>query len=178
MRENPFRFNIDLIDEIDKEFDQKEAMLLNIFEAIDETNIQNFYSSFYHYYHNTMVSQYAMASNGRPHVKEFENVGSRGIIERDEIKSPFVDMIIDDKGFLRITVEMLGVSNDDIVINVSNQFISIHAENEEKNYNLKVPIYHELDPKSSKASYINDILEIKIKLKQITKNKTVQISID
>ena len=61
---------------------------------------------------------------------------------------------------------MPGVNKEDIKLNVSDQYVTIHAEKGEKKYHTDIPVDVELDDASAKATYSNGILELKIKLKQ------------
>ena len=73
---------------------------------------------------------------------------------------------------------MPGVNKEDIKVNVSDKYVTIHAEKGDKKYHTDIPVDAELDDSSAKATYTNGILELNIKLKQAPKEKTREIKVD
>jgi HSP20 family protein len=79
---------------------------------------------------------------------------------------------------MKITAEMPGVNKEDIKLDVSDQYVTVHAEKGEKKYHADIPVDVELDDASAKATYSNGILELKIKLKQTPKSKAKEIRVE
>ena len=97
-----------------------------------------------------------------------------GLIEQANVRAPLVDAAKDEKqNTLRVTAEMPGVNKEDIKVNVSDKYVTIHAERGDKKYHTDMPVDLELDDSSSsaKAVYTNGILELNIKLKQASKER-------
>ncbi|MFL6421004.1 MAG: Hsp20 family protein, partial [Nitrososphaeraceae archaeon] len=78
--------------------------------------------------------------------------------------------------------EMPGVNKEDIKVNVSDKYATIHAEKGDKKYHTDIPVDVELDDSASsssaKATYTNGILELNIKLKQAPKEKAKEIKVE
>jgi HSP20 family protein len=122
--------------------------------------------------------------DGRPHVREFGNIrpSAKGLVEQSGIREPLIDTALDEKqNTLKITAEMPGVSKEDVKVNVSDKYVTIHAEKGDKKYHADVPVGDvELDDttSSAKATYANGILELKIKIKQAPKSKAKEIKVE
>lgn len=165
-----------IFEDIDKEFAEAEDMLGRIFRTVREispSEVTNF-----PYYYGYQVT---IGPDGRPHVREFGNVkpSAKGLVEQSGTRAPLVDTALDEKqNVLKITAEMPGVNKEDIKVNVSDQYVSIHAEKGEKKYHADIPVDVELDDASTKATYANGILELKTKLKQAPKSKAKEIRVE
>ncbi len=87
-----------------------------------------------------------------------------------------MDTIVDDKEkIVKLVAEMPGVEKKDVKIVVDGKIVNIDAELGDKKYHVKVPIKHEVDENSVKASYKNGILEVIFKLQEKPKGKTVEV---
>ena len=73
---------------------------------------------------------------------------------------------------------MPGVTKQNIKVNVADEFVSIHAEQEEKKYHTDIPVNVQLDDASAKATYSNGILELKFKLKEAPKLKGREVKVE
>jgi HSP20 family protein len=168
-----------LLETIDKEFAEAEDMLNRMFRTVREINPSDLGSNAPYYY----GYQITVGPDGKPHVREFGNIrpSSKGLIEQANERAPLVDTAIDEKqNALRVTAEMPGVNKEDIKVNVSDKYVTIHAEREDKKYHTDIPVDVELDDSSSsaKATYTNGILELNIKLKQAPKEKAKEIKVE
>jgi HSP20 family protein len=100
-------------------------------------------------------------------------------VKHKENREALVDYSLDKKNNqIIITAEMPGVSKEGIKISITPKNVSIHAEKGEKRYHNEIPVDVELDDKSAKASYINGILELKVKTKQLTATSSKSIGTD
>src|ERR671933_2139219 len=155
-----------LFEDIDREFSEAEEMLNRMFRTVREMNPSGPVGTFPYYY----GYQITVGPDGKPHVREFGNVrpSAKCLIEQANVRAPLVDTAIDEKqNALRVTTEMPGVNKEDIKVNVSDKYVTIHAERGDKKYHTDIPIDVELDYSSSaKATYANGILNLSIKLKQ------------
>jgi len=113
--------------------------------------------------------------DGKPVVKEYGNV-KPGLLPTSDTREPLVDTIVDDKEkVVKLIAEMPGVEKKDVKIVVDGKIVNIDAELGDKKYHVKVPIKHEVDENSVKASYKNGILEVIFKLQEKPKGKTVVV---
>jgi HSP20 family protein len=119
--------------------------------------------------------------DGKSKIKEFGNVkpSGRQLIDQSGAREPLVDMAYNEKdGTVTITAEMPGVSKDDIKVNVSETNVSIHAEKGTKKYHAEIPLEYKLDDKTTKATYANGILELRMKAKEPPKQKGTEIKVE
>src|SRR5215212_4952298 len=166
-----------LEDMMEKEFAEAEDMLNRMFRTvrgINTSDLTNNTPYFYGY-------QVTIGPDGKPHVREFGNIrpSAKGLVEQTGVRAPLVDTAIDEKqNTLRVTAEMPGVNKEDIKVNVSGKYVTVHAEKEDKKYHTDIPVDVELDDSSAKAMYTNGILELNIKLKQAPKEKAKEIKVE
>ncbi|MGA7042707.1 MAG: archaeal heat shock protein Hsp20, partial [Nitrososphaeraceae archaeon] len=162
---------------MDKEFAEAEEMLNRMFRTVREINPSELTNNAPYYY----GYQVTVGPDGKPHVREFGNMraSAKGLVEQTGVRAPMVDTALDEKqNTLKITAEMPGVNKEDIKVDVSDQYVTIHAEKAEKKYHADIPVDVELDDASAKATYSNGILELKIKLKQTPKSKAKAIRVE
>ncbi|MFL6344323.1 MAG: archaeal heat shock protein Hsp20 [Nitrososphaeraceae archaeon] len=165
---------------MDKEFAEPEDMLNRMFRTVREINPSDLANNTLYYY----GYQVTIGPDGKPHVREFGNIrpSAKGLIEQTGVRAPLVDTAVDEKqNTLRITAEMPGVNKEDIKVNVSDKYVTIHAEKGDKKYHTDIPVDVELDDSASssaKATYTNGILELNIKLKQAPKEKAKEIKVE
>ena len=168
-----------LLETIDNEFAEAEDMLNRMFKTVREINPSDLGSNTPYYY----GYQITVGPDGKPHVREFGNIrpSAKGLIEQANATAPLVDIAIGEKqNILRVTAEMPGVNKEDIKVNVSGKYVTVHAERGDKKYHTDIPVDVELDDSSSsaKATYTNGILELNIKLKQAPKEKAKEIKVE
>jgi HSP20 family molecular chaperone IbpA len=82
----------------------------------------------------------------------------------DDFRTPFSEIQEDkEKGEIVITLEMPGVSKEDIDVHVDEESITIEAEGESRKYRRSYSFGAQLDPVKTQASFTNGILEITLK---------------
>jgi HSP20 family protein len=174
----PWLGSSSLFEEMDREFVEAEDMLSRMFRTVrDITPSADALTEFPYYY----GYQITVGPDGKPRIREFGNVkpAAKGLVEQRGVRQPLVDSVLDEKeNTLRITAKMPGVNKEDIKLNVTNQYVTIHAEKGDKKYHVDIPVSVELDESSAKASYTNGILELKIKPKEGSKVKGKAIKIE
>jgi len=163
-------------EQIDKEFSEAEDMLNRMFRTVREsgTTASQTFPYFYGY-------QITVGPEGKPHIREFGNVrpSSKGLTEQSTVHQPLVDTAFNEKeNILVITAEMPGITKEDVKVSMEEGLVTIHAEKGNKKYHTELPVDKELDADSTKASYINGILELKIQLKKPLKSKAKEIKVD
>jgi len=159
-------------DEFNRIFKQMSGSFVNlddVFEMLKNTgNISG--PVFYGY---TMTTGPA----GKPVTQEYGNV-QPGMLPTENKREPLIDTLVDEKEMtLKIIAEMPGVEKKDVNVVVGvDKVIHIAAEHGEKKYHVKVPIKHDVDAESPKATYKNGILELTFKLEdEKSKGKTVDV---
>lgn len=124
--------------------------------------------------------------DGKPVIREFGNVKSskrptpfgfgRPSLEVKEEREPLVD-VIPENGTLRIIAEVPGIEKKDIKLHCTERSLTISVDTENRKYYKTIDLPDVIDPKISKASYRNGVLEIiltKLKKEQ-PKGETIDI---
>ncbi len=83
--------------------------------------------------------------------------------------------INEENGVLNISVELAGLSKDQVDVEVSNRTVTITAESDKKNFDWTRTFNYELDTDSVKATMINGILDLAIEKKEKTSARKVEI---
>jgi len=167
-----------LFEEVDREFAEAEDMLNRMFRTIRDTVPGASTSTDLPYYYGYQMT---VGPDGRPRIREFGNFkpAARGLVEQSGVRQPLVDNVLNEKeNTLRITAEMPGVNKEDINLNVTDRYVTIHAERGDKKYHADIPVSVDLKESSTKATYSNGILELKIRLKEASKAKGKAIKVE
>jgi len=116
--------------------------------------------------------------DGKPIIREFGNVkpGRKPeIVELSEAREPLVD-VYEEEEVIKVVAEVPGVEKDDINLNASERKLIISVDTPQRKYYKEVDLPAEVDPKSTKASYKNGVLEVV--LKKVGGGKGVRIKIE
>ena len=177
MWKDPWGFGDRFFEQIDREFSEAEDMLNRVFRTVRESGVTA--SETLPYYYGYQIT---IGPEGQPHIREFGNVrpsSTKGLVEQSTVRQPLVDTSINEKeNLMIITAEMPGITKEDAKVTIDEGLVTIHAEKGNKKYHTELPVNKELDADSTKASYINGILELRIQLKKSTKSKSKEIKID
>ena len=163
-------------DQIEKEFSEAEEMLNRVFKKVAESGADGSNTQPYFYGY-----QITVGTDGKPHIREFGNVrpSQKGLIEQSEVRQPLVDTSINEKeNTMIITAEMPGITKDDVKVTMEQGLVKIHAEKGNKKYHTELPVDKELDEDTTKASYINGVLELRIQFKKSLKPKSKEIKVE
>ena len=176
MWKDPWEFRDRFFEQIDREFSEAEDMLNRVFRIARESG--DTASETLPYYYGYQIT---VGPEGKPHVREFGNVrpSAKGLVEQSTARQPLVDTSINEKeNTMIITAEMPGITKEDVKVTMDKGLVTIHAEKGNKKYHTQLPVNKQLDSDSTKASYINGILELRIQLKKPIISKSKEIKID
>jgi len=176
MGRDPWRFSSRIFEDVDREFAEAEDMVGRLFKTVREGFPSEIGSMPYYYGYQVTVGP-----DGKPRVREFGNIrpAAKGLIEKTGVREPLIDTSIDEKSnTLVITAEMPGVTKEDVKVNIHENYVSIHAEKDDKKYHSDIPINSELESKSAKATYSNGILELKIRLKKAPTPQSTEVKVE
>ncbi len=163
-------------EQVEKEFSDAEDMLNRVFKTVVESGADGSNTQPYFYGY-----QITIGTDGKPHIREFGNVrpSQKGLIEQNEVREPLVDTSINEKdNTMIITAEMPGITKEDVKVTMEEGLVKIHAEKGNKKYHTELPVDKELDEDTTKASYINGVLELRIQLKKPLKPKSKEIKVE
>lgn len=122
--------------------------------------------------------------DGKPNIQEFGNTRppkrlESGELEKYEVaeREPLTDVIECDDS-ISITLEIPGVEKEDIELNVEEDKVAINVDTAERKYFKEIPLKIKVDPKTSKATYKNGVLDIILKKVPQKDKKTKKVKIE
>jgi len=95
----------------------------------------------------------------KPQVKPNPGKGLPNVVS-DE-REPITD-VIEERERIAITMELPGVEKEDIQLNMTEQELEISVDNERRKYHKRVHLPTKVDPKTTKATYKNGILDVTV----------------
>lgn len=94
-------------------------------------------------------------------------------------RTPLSEVEVDEKtGDTKVTLELPGVSKEEIEVTVYKTSLTVIAESENRKYKRAFSFNKEFDPTNTKASFSNGILEISMKAIKPKEFKGHQVEID
>jgi HSP20 family protein len=116
--------------------------------------------------------------DGKPVVREFGNVqpSKRGPMIKEE-REPLVD-VVDCDNEVKVVAELPGVDKRDIKLTAMDDALTISVEAPDRKYYKEVKLPTEVDPKESKSSYKNGVLEVTLQKTKTRKPKGEPIRIE
>jgi len=94
-------------------------------------------------------------------------------------RTPLSEITVDDGiGITKVTLELPGVSKDEIEITVNKSLLTVIAESENRKYRRTFSFSKEFDPTLTKASFNNGVLEISLKAVKAKEFKGHKVEID
>jgi HSP20 family protein len=116
--------------------------------------------------------------DGKPKVKQFGNIRTLGGMTPPALtaeREPLSDVITTEKD-IKVTVEMPGISKQDIKINAYDGSVEVSTvETAPKKYRRFIDLPPDADLETAKSTYTNGILEITFKKKGKPKGKEIKI---
>ncbi len=98
----------------------------------------------------------------KPQVKPAPGGKGKGIasIVSDE-REPLTD-VIDDGATIAVTMEIPGVTREDIDLQMNETDLEISVDTERRKYHKRVKLPAAVDPKTTKATYNNGVLDVTV----------------
>jgi HSP20 family protein len=90
---------------------------------------------------------------------------------------PMIDVMSTEKE-VKATVEMPGVSKENIRINTYDRLVEVKSEDTQRKYHKTIDLPAEADIETAKSRYNNGILEITFEKKKETKPEGKEIKIE
>lgn len=99
---------------------------------------------------------------GKPVIESFGNIRetAKGPVV-EEVREPIVD-VFDEEDHILVIVELPGVSEDKIKIEVAGDILNLTASDTDKKYAKEILLPSKVKPPSLKTTYKNGILEIRL----------------
>lgn len=125
-----------------------------------------------------------LGPDGKPRIEEFGNTKPPRRLEGKENekyeiaeREPLTD-VMESKDSISITLEIPGVEKDEIELRVEEDKVSINVDTSHRKYYKEIPLKGRVDPKTSKATYKNGVLDIILKKLQTKSQKGKKVKID
>ena len=125
--------------------------------------------------------------DGKPVIREFGNVKpsakathigvSKPAFEYKEEREPLVDVITEGE-VIKVVAEVPGIDKKDISLSCSERMLTISVDTEKRKYYKEVELPEEVDPKISKATYTNGVLELTLTKVKEKKPRGERINIE
>lgn len=163
-------FRDDIFDELDREFEEMEKNIGKMFEEMRKASIEG------HGEEGPYVYGFSMrvGPDGKPHVEEFGNVSGREGTEISTDREPLTDVIEGEKE-ISIIAELPGIEKKDIELSATEDSLQIRVDTPERKYHKELRLPARVKPDTTKASYKNGVLEVKLKR---VKEKGVKVDVE
>ena len=112
---------------------------------------------------------------GNTRMKPFGKKGEKPTV--DTRREPLTDINETDDQ-IAITVELPGVSKEDIDINVMEDKVEVNVKTESRKYFKSIDLTSAVETESSKATYKNGILDLVLTKKESNKPKGTKVKVD
>ncbi len=159
----------DILDELDKLIDNIEKDI--------EDSLKGMYESGSKFFSKPMIYGFSMKiePDGKPVLKLF---GDRKFLE-EGFREPFYDQFVDEnKGELKLVVELPGVEKEDIDLNALEDELTLSAVHGDRKYKAKIKFKVSVEPESATASYRNGILEVTFKIRDKSNKRYKKIKLE
>jgi HSP20 family protein len=151
--------------DIDREFDRMRELMDQISRRAARGELGSEEQGPYVYGFSMRVGP-----DGKPNIQEFGNTKPPKRLEGEtnhekyEVaeREPLTD-VIECKDEISITLEVPGVDKDEIELTVEEDRVAINVDTPQRKYFKEIPLKIKVDPKTSKATYKNGVLDIILK---------------
>jgi HSP20 family protein len=119
-------------------------------------------------------------SEGEPVIQESINTPPCNLGLREEGDSePLTEVILDEaENWVRVIAEMPGFAKEDIKIDAREDAVTLSAQRGDRRYSAEVPLKVRVDPTVAKATYVNGILEVRLRPLQPLKPEGVVVKVE
>ena len=169
----------DLFSSLDSEFQKMRKQMDNLMRDAVEGNIPENANK------NPFVFGFSVKAGpdgfpifedfGNTRIRPFKHEGEKPVV--DTRREPLTDINETDDQ-IAITVELPGVSKEDIDINVMDDKVEVNVKTESRKYFKSIDLKSLVDSESSKATYTNGILDLVLTKKESEKPKGTKVKVD
>jgi HSP20 family protein len=149
----------DFFDDFGFDFKRMNERMQKIFQRLMKEDVQDFDERGPFVYGFT----YRVGPDGKPQFQEFGNVPGPGRMAgrqlEEDVREPITDFN-DDKDKVYVTVELPGVSKENIELKISERNITINAKEEDRKYHKSIDLKDRIRTDSASAKFRNGILDI------------------
>ena len=117
-----------------------------------------------------------IGADGKPLFEEIGNIPNMAVKSPQNLekREPLVD-VIEGEDTVSITAEILGASEEDIILDIVENIVTIEVDRYEGRYYKEIELPCEVDADSVKTSYQNGVFDIELKkVKQKKKDRKTE----
>lgn len=154
------------------EFDRLEEMMNEMMHQAFKTSSgrKGFYGPYVYGF------SMSLGPDGKPVIREFGNVQkTRFGPEIKEEREPLVDVMEEDEDVV-VVAELPGVERDDIDLHTAYDELVISVDTPKRRFHKKLRLPARVDPNSTRTSYRNGVLEVR--LKKILEKKREEVFVE
>jgi len=166
-------FGDDIFDELDREMDEMERNIGKMFEEMRKVSIEDQGEEGPYVYGFSM----RVGPDGRPHVEEFGNVPGKTGDSVTSDREPLIDVIEGDNE-ISIIAELPGIEKKDINLSATEDSLRIRVDTPDRKYRKELRFPARVKPDTTRASYKNGVLEVKLKRAEPKKESEVKVNIE
>jgi len=166
-------FRDDIFDELDREFEEMERNIGKMFDEMRKASIEGQGEEGPYVYGFSM----RVGPDGKPHVEEFGNVSGREGTEISTDREPLTDVIEGDDE-ISIIAELPGIEKKDIELSATEDSLRIRVDTSDRKYHKELRLPAKVKPDTTKASYKNGVLEVKLKRAEPKKDGGVKVKVE
>lgn len=119
-------------------------------------------------------------SEGEPVIQESANTQPYEIGVREAgDREPLTEVILDEaENWVRVIAEMPGFAKEDVKIDANEDAVTLSAQRGDRKYSAEIPLTVRVDPTVAKATYVNGILEVRLRPLQPLKPDDVEAKVE
>jgi HSP20 family protein len=119
-------------------------------------------------------------SEGEPVIQDSINTSpcNLGVREGGD-NEPLTEVMLDEaENWVRVIAEMPGFAKEDIKIEAREDAVTLSAQHGDRKYSAEIPLKVRVDPTVAKATYVNGILEVRLRPRQPLKPEGVKVKVE
>lgn len=165
----------DFLDELDRELEEMERNMGRLFEDLRKNSIENPGEGMPYVYGFSM----RVGPDGKPHIEEFGNVPSDEVSagEISTEREPLTDVIGRDKE-ISVIAELPGIEKKDIELSATEDTLNIRVDAPGRKYHKNLMLPARVKADTTKASYKNGVLEVRLKRAEPKREDEVKVRIE
>lgn len=149
----------DMFGDFDEEFKRMNERIMRFFNNMRRNPDQNVEGPFIYGF------SFRQGPDGKPSFQEFGNVPEMmhrkpGKALEQDVREPITDLN-EDKDNVYITYELPGISKENIELSVTDNTVILNVKDGRK-YHKEISFEHKLKSESTKAKFVNGILDVTV----------------
>ena len=150
----------DMFGNFDDEFRRMNEKIMRFFNSMRKNPDQNVEGPFIYGFN------FRQGPDGKPSFQEFGNVPEMmhrppGKALEQDVREPMTDLN-EDQDNVYLTYELPGISKENIDLNVGDDTVTLNVKEGPRKYHKEVHFNYKLKTESTKAKFVNGILDVSV----------------